>query len=210
MLEIRGLNKSYGSRTILDIGHAHIPAGITHLKGINGSGKTTLSKIISGLIPFTGQIIFQNEFDLAKAPIKYRKLVNYAESEISFPEFLTANDLMHFTSRAKGGTTDQLTLMAETFGLTEYANEHVGTYSSGMLKRMSLALAFLGDPRLILLDEPFNTLDEEAIKILGQLIQQKADEGVNFILVSHQDIETLNVKIDQQYIVKNQTINQIQ
>ena len=136
-------------------------------------------------------------------------MVSYAESEISFPEFLAANDLMHFTSKAKGGTTDQLTSVAETFGITDYANEHIGTYSSGMLKRMSLAMAFLGNPRLILLDEPFNTLDEEAIEILGQLIQQKADEGVNFILVSHQDIKTLNVKIDQRYIVKNQTINLI-
>jgi len=208
MLQIKHLHKKYGDKTILNIDYLKIPKGINHLKGINGSGKTTFSKIIAGLIPFEGEVLLHKTYNPVRDKVSYRKQVNYAESEANFPDFLTANDLIFFVGKAKGATKESITRMATTFGVDEYLYDHIGTYSSGMLKRLSLALAFMGTPSLILLDEPFNTLDLAAIETLKNLIVRKNKNGVNFILVSHQDISDLGIFIDNIYVVKNFTVDQ--
>lgn len=207
MLNIRHLLKKYGNKTILNIDQLEIPEGIIHLKGINGSGKTTFSKIIAGLILFHGEILLHNKFSPVASKVAYRKQVNFAESEANFPDFLTANDMIQFIGKAKGASKESIKSLPETFGVNEYLYDHIGTYSSGMLKRLSLTLAFLGSPSLILLDEPFNTLDTEAIEILKNLIIQYHEQNVDFILVSHQDIGELGVPIDERYLVENHTIN---
>jgi ABC-2 type transport system ATP-binding protein len=206
MLKIKNLIKKYGEKTILNIEELYIERGISHLKGINGSGKTTFSKIVSGIIPFEGELTLFDNYNPVKTKIEYRKQVNYAESEPNYPEFLTANDLIGFVGKAKGANKDEMKTIAETFCVNEYANDHVGTYSSGMVKRLSLCLAFLGNPSLILLDEPFNTLDNDAIEIVQNKIQKLHETGVNFILVSHQDIGRLGMSIHSSYLVENHTI----
>lgn len=206
MLQISKLHKKYGDKTILDIDTLELHSGIIHLKGINGSGKTTFSKIIAGLIPFSGDVLLDNKFRPNRDRVTYRRLVNYAESEPNFPEFLTANDLIQFIGKAKGASAEDIDLMSETFGVNEYLYDHVGTYSSGMLKRLSLCLAFLGDPSLIILDEPFNTLDTEATEILIRTIDAYHAKKVSFLLVSHQDIASLGMRIDSCYHVKDHKI----
>ncbi|MCG8309579.1 MAG: ATP-binding cassette domain-containing protein [Cytophagales bacterium] len=206
MLQVNKLLKKYGDKTILEIENLHIDRGISHLKGINGSGKTTFSKIIAGLIPFEGEVTLLKKFSPVKSGVAYRKQVNYSESEANYPDFLSANDLISFIGKAKGATKNDQTSIAETFGVNEYLFDHIGTYSSGMLKRLSLTLAFLGTPSLVLLDEPFNTLDASAIEILKFMIVKHCDDGVNFILVSHQDIGKLGIRIDGRYMANNLTI----
>jgi len=206
MLTIKNLIKKYGDKTILDIKDLNIEKGISHLKGTNGSGKTTFSKIVAGLIPFDGELTLFDKYSPVKTKVSYRKQVNYAESEPDYPEFLTANDLISFVGKTKGASKDEMKTIAATFGVNEYVYDHVGTYSSGMLKRLSLCLAFLGRPSLILLDEPFNTLDNSAIEILKNEIDTLHGKGVNFILVSHQDIGKLGMLIHASYLVKDHTI----
>ena len=133
--------------------------------------------------------------------------MNFAESEANYPDFLTANEMIRFIGKAKGASNESMQSLSETFGVSEYLYDHIGTYSSGMLKRLSLTLAFLGSPSLILLDEPFNTLDVEAIETLKNMIVRDHEQDVDFILVSHQDIGELGVPIDERYQVKNHTIN---
>ena len=206
MLQVKNLLKKYGDKTILDIDNLQIEKGIVHLKGINGSGKTTFSKIVAGIIPFKGEIILDGKFSPLKNKIDYRMRVNYAESEASYPDFLTANDLISFVGKAKGASKDAIGSVPEQFGIDAYMYDHIGTYSSGMIKRLSLSLAFLGDPSLILLDEPFNTLDVIAIEVLKNLIETRHRKGVNFILVSHQDIRKAGVSITSSFLVENNTI----
>ena len=206
MLHIKNLRKKYGEKVILDIEHLQIAKGINHLKGINGSGKTTFSKIVAGLIPFEGEITLLEQFCPVKTKVDYRMHVNYADSEPNYPDFLTANDLISFIGKAKRATNNEQKKITEVFGVHEYLHDHIGTYSSGMLKRLSLSLAFLGTPSLILLDEPFNTLDTSAIVILRQMVEKFHDKGAHFILVSHQDIDKLDIQIHNRYLVQNQTI----
>ena len=206
MLQINTLQKNYGDKTILKIKELTLPGGIIHLKGINGSGKTTFSKIVAGLIPFEGELILNNSLSPTSTKVEYRKQVNYSESEPDYPEFLSANDLISFVGKAKGTSKKHLKSMVEIFGVNEYLYDQIGTYSSGMIKRLSLVLAFLGKPKLILLDEPFNALDTKAIETLKDMILQFHENGVDFILVSHQDIDHLGVPIDACFMVQHQTI----
>lgn len=206
MLQINNLLKKYGDKTILDIEHLSIEKGIIHLKGINGSGKSTFSKIIAGLIPFHGKVTLFASLSPGKNKVEYRKQVNYSESEPHYPDFLSANDLISFVGKAKGASPASLISIPETFGVNAYLHDPIGTYSSGMLKRLSLCLAFLGNPSLILLDEPFNTLDTKAIDLLKNMIIAQHDKGVNFILISHQNIANLGMPIHASFLVENHTI----
>lgn len=206
MLQINKLLKKYGDKTILDIENLSIGKGIIHLKGINGSGKSTFSKIVAGLIPFHGTVKLFGSLSPTKDKVEYRKQVNYSESEPNYPDFLSANDLIGFVGKAKGATPDSLISIPETFGVHAYLYEPIGTYSSGMLKRLSLCLAFLGNPSLILLDEPFNTLDMKAIDLLKNMITSSHEKGVNFILISHQNIANLGMPVHASFLVKDHTI----
>jgi ABC-2 type transport system ATP-binding protein len=209
MLYVKNLLKKFGDKTILDIKELSIPPGITHLKGINGSGKTTFSRIVAGLIPFKGEVTLLEKYSPLATKTEYRKQVNYAESEPLYPEFFTANDLIAFVGKAKGATREDQKTYIEIFEVNEYLFDTIGTYSSGMLKRLSLCMAFLGSPSLILLDEPFNTLDTDAINRLKDLIHEQNEKAVSFILVSHQDVQQLGVKVDATFLVQNQQVRPI-
>jgi ABC-2 type transport system ATP-binding protein len=207
MLSVENLVKRYGDKTILDVTALKMSQGITHLKGINGSGKTTFSRIVAGLIPFQGEVLLNSRFSPVRDKVAYRKIVNYAEPEPKYPEFLTANDLIRFVGKAKGASDASSHALMEKLGILGYMYDHVGTYSSGMLKRLSLCLAFLGNPQLILLDEPFNTLDTSAIATLKELIDVYHVNGTDFILVSHQDMHEYGIDVNGSFLVENHTIH---
>ncbi|MDZ7607248.1 MAG: ATP-binding cassette domain-containing protein [Cyclobacteriaceae bacterium] len=207
MLRVENLVKRYGDKTILDVPALEMNLGIVHLKGINGSGKTTFSKIVAGLIPFQGEVLLNSKLSPVGDKVAYRKMVNYAEPEPKYPEFLTANDLIRFVGKAKGASEASSNALIEKLGISGYLYDHVGTYSSGMLKRLSLCLAFLGNPALILLDEPFNTLDTSAIATLKELIGMNQANGVDFILVSHQDMHEYGITVSSSFLVENHTIH---
>ena len=82
----------------------------------------------------------------------------------------------------------------------------MGTYSSGMLKKLSLVLAFIGHPKLILLDEPLVTIDKESVPILYSLVKKYSDEGVSFIFTSHQAFEATNLSPIKELEVKNNQV----
>jgi ABC-2 type transport system ATP-binding protein len=206
MLDVKNLRKSYGNKTILDIQELSIPEGIIHLKGINGSGKTTFSKIVAGLIPFDGELLLHGHLNPQNDKVAYRRMVSYAPSEPLYPDFLSPRDLIGFVGKArKASNTGQLQI-AERLGVATYLFDPVGTFSSGMLKRLSLCLAFLGEPKLVILDEPFNALDLEAIDILVDLVKEQHKGGVSFMLVSHQDITQVGIRIDETFTVEGQNI----
>jgi ABC-2 type transport system ATP-binding protein len=180
--------------------------GIIHLKGINGSGKTTFSKIVAGIVPYKGTITLHGKYDPQKTKVKYRKLVNYSEPEAIYPDYLSAYDLLTFVGKAKGASHNDIMSIAEQFGIIEYLYDHTGSYSSGMIKRLSLTLAFLGNPSLIILDEPLNALDSVAIDIVKHMVETSHEKGINFILVSHQELAKVGIPITESFVVEHHTI----
>lgn len=188
MLRISNYRKSYGTTTVLQIESLSLPSGVYWLKGQNGSGKTTLLKSIAGLIPFEGSIEVDG-VNLRKHRMEYTRNVSYAEAEPVYPAFLSGSDLLRFYHKARLGNEAFATEMTKAFGADAYLQNKIATYSSGMLKKLSLLLAFVGHPKLILLDEPFITLDANALQILQQQIAKLSTECVSFLFSSHQELE---------------------
>jgi ABC-2 type transport system ATP-binding protein len=176
------------------------------MEGSNGSGKTTLLKIISGITPFEGSVSF-NGIDLKKSPVTYRKHVAYAEAEPLYPPMLTGNELIRFVQRTRNDASENIQALVSQFNIGHFMNRAVGTYSSGMLKKLSLLLAFIGKPTLILLDEPLITLDTAFIEVLLTVIRQKQAADVSFIVTSHQPFTENTLLVNGHLHVHTQTVN---
>src|SRR4051812_3044142 len=119
MLQLRGFKKSYQSNLVLSVDDLDIPSGISWLKGENGAGKTSLFKSLAGILPFDGDVTLDS-IDLKKNPVAFRRIVNYSEAEPTYPEFLTAKDLVRFVGKAKGATLDQQDFYCNELGVGSY------------------------------------------------------------------------------------------
>ncbi|HVW96302.1 MAG TPA: ATP-binding cassette domain-containing protein [Mucilaginibacter sp.] len=199
MLDFVKFQKFYGNFSALTINEFTLPPGVYWIKGVNGSGKSTLLKSVAGMLAFNGDILLDDAISIKKHPVAYRKLVNFAEAEPLFPEFLTGSEMIRLFAAAKDAPTGQETEFINSMQMQSYMDKPVGTYSSGMLKKLSLVLAFLGRPRLILLDEPLITIDTASLKILYSWIHRlHLEEGVSFMLTSHQTFdETDRLKVTE-------------
>lgn len=205
MLSLNQIDKKYGSHTVLSFDEWKIDSGIFWLKGGNGTGKTTLFRIIAGQTPFSGQVLLNN-IDLKKDSIHFRSKISYAEAEPQYPLFITGHELINFykdVRQAQQQEIDELTLL---FEMDTFLDQKIGGYSSGMLKKLSLICAFIGDVELYILDEPLITIDVESAAKLYQLISSKAKQGKSFLLSSHQEINKEKLKLSQVFEIKNKAI----
>ena len=110
-------------------------------------------------------------------------------------------------SHAKEAPIGQDERLMEGMKLNSYINEPIGTYSSGMLKKLSLVLAFIGNPKLVLLDEPMITIDLKSLKILYQWIVEKhREQGVSFLLSSHQPLEIEGLVPIKKLLIEEQSV----
>ena len=189
MLTVTDFTKAYNGHVVLTVPALHLPPGIHYFRGGNGSGKTTFFRAVAGILPSTGQITLDDRHEINRDPVAYRMRVNYAEAEPLYPAFLTARDLAGFVARAKQAPAGQVNALAETLGATAFWTQPTGQFSSGMLKKLSLLLALLGRPQLVLLDEPLTTLDVATAARLFDLVRQlRTEQNVSFCLTSHQDV----------------------
>lgn len=204
MLQVVNLKKAYGSRVILQIPQLLIPAEAYWVKGNNGSGKTTLMKIISGINPFEGTVVLHG-IDLIKNPLAYRQQVSYAEAEPVFPGFVTGWDLIRFVQNIRKEKDECVQTLVAYFGISHFLDYSIGTYSSGMTKKLALVLAFIGNTKLILLDEPLITLEDVFLPRLFSLIKDRQARGTSFLLSSHQPFREDQFKPAGKIVVENQT-----
>jgi len=206
MLTLDAYRKAYSGRTILAIPRLTFEPGVHWLKGPNGSGKTTLFRSMAGLLPFEGDCRLEDRWSVRKHPVEYRLRVNYSEAEPLYPDFLTAWELIQWVATTKRAPTGQAEALIEAFGMGSFVRTPVGTYSSGMLKKTGLVLALLGNPRFILLDEPFITLDEASVRTVVRLIREGRERGVSFLLSTHQVVTYADLTIDATWQIAAQTV----
>lgn len=209
MITITGFEKSYQGRLALKVPSLALPGGIYWLRGANGSGKSTLLKAMAGLLDFKGSIVLQGKVDLKKQDVAYRRRVNFAEAEPIFPGFLTGREMVNLFAAAKQAPASQPRDYLDSIGLTPDLERPVGAYSSGMLKKLSLALAFLGQPDWILLDEPLITMDAAALEVLYQWIAARRAAGVHFMLSSHQALDAASLAGLQTLVVEDKTVKSL-
>jgi ABC-2 type transport system ATP-binding protein len=189
MLQFEQIEKYYGNHLALQIPSLQLEKGLYWLKGENGSGKTTMMKMVAGLHPFKGDIILDG-FSIKKNRNDFLNKVNFAEAEPIYPAILTAKDLVElYCATKKANIRESIQTIKELHIFDAYQNS-VGSYSSGMLKKLSLALALVGKPEWILLDEPLITIDVDAVVLVCDWINKMQKElGISFIISSHQSFQ---------------------
>ena len=205
MLNFVDVEKSYGSRQILSIPGGGLDPGIYWLQGANGAGKTTLLRMISGLIPFKGDLVLDGH-SLTKSPVHYRRAVSWADAEPRYPGFLTGEDLLAFYLSVRKSSRQASEQLLSAFAMTSYIDTRIGSWSDGMTKKLSLVLALMGHPTLIVLDELLVTLDAGSVNILYQLIQDRLVTGCSFLFTSHQDVDTQRLPLTKKLLIRDQML----
>lgn len=210
MLELLQVRKSYNSAApILDIDSQVLDKGIYWLHGANGAGKTTLIRIIAGIAPFEGDILIDGHSQ-RREPVAYRRLVGWADAEPLYPGFLTGEEIISFYGGILSPEASQIAWLIQQLHIGDWINTRLSGWSSGMIKKLALLLAFLGRPAWITLDEPLITLDENGLTGLLALIREYHDQyGAGFLLSSHQPLPGSRLRSTQNLILVNQSIKLI-
>jgi ABC-2 type transport system ATP-binding protein len=202
MLILKNYRKKYTGHLVLEAESLQIPEGLIWIKGVNGSGKSTLLKSIAGIIPFEGDILL-NGISLKKDPVLIRRKITYADAEPFFPEMLTAREIIEFAASVREESDDKTLELIRYFGVDGFYKQACGGYSTGMLKKVALIMAFLGNPDLILLDEPFAFIDDETEKKLTGLVRRFKDLSKTLLITSHHEVPMEDVSFDWVYRIRD-------
>lgn len=198
VLSVRNVVKTYGQQKVLNDVSLNCEAGVVYgLVGRNGSGKTVLLKCICGLTcPTDGAV-----YVWGKQVGKDMDFPEHMGFIIERPGFLLHEsgfkNLKYLASIQNKISSDQIRRCMELVGLNPNLKKPVGKYSLGMRQRLGIAQAIMEKPRLLILDEPTNGLDNQGVKDIRNLIKDLADDGVTIILASHsrEDIDLLCDKV---------------
>jgi Cu-processing system ATP-binding protein len=185
-VEIGNVVKRFGRvEAVRDVSF-ELPEGETvALVGHNGAGKTTLMKLMLGLIrPTAGRIRVLGE-DPAAGEFAARRRLGYLPENVSFNTALTGRETLAFYARLKREGAGAVAPLLDRVGLGPAADRRVGTYSKGMRQRLGLAQALLGEPRILLLDEPTTGLDPELRQSFYGIVEDLRQRGATVLLSSH-------------------------
>lgn len=183
IIEIKNLQKSFKKQQVLKNISLSIPENCVYgLLGPNGAGKSTLLKMITGLLrPDSGQIIFQGH------PWSRKDLKDIGGLIETPPvyENLSAWENLKVRALILGETEARMREVLEIADLTDTGKKPTGKFSLGMKQRLGIAIALLGHPKLLVLDEPVNGLDPLGIQELRHLIRSFPDQGITVLVSSH-------------------------
>ena len=178
VLTVEHLTKKIGNKTILEDVSLKLDRGqIAGLVGANGAGKTTLMKVILGYSSYQ-----EGQFNVIENKHQKSNIGAFIESPGIYP-FMSGYDNLKLLNESKN--SNDIDTIVSQLKMNEYIHNKAKTYSLGMKQKLGIAIAFLNQPQLIVLDEPMNGLDPKAVRDVRELIIKKAQEGVTFLISSH-------------------------
>ena len=190
MIEISDLTKEYGKfRAVDNISFSVEPGEIFGFLGINGAGKTTTLKMLAGVLkPSSGRIRIGN-YDMQHEPEKAKGITGYIPDRPYIYNKLTGREFLAFVAdlylvplEEASFRIDQL---LEEYGLVQWQNELVESYSHGMKQRLATCAALVHKPKVLIVDEPMVGLDPHGAKFLKTAFRRYADEGMSILLSTH-------------------------
>lgn len=202
-VRISGVAKSYGRvAAVRDLSLTLMAGETIALVGHNGAGKTTLIKLMLGLIrPSAGTVSVLGD-NPAAGEFSARRRLGYLPESVSFNMALTGRETLAFYGRLKGVPHGEIAPLFDRVGLAAAADRRVGGYSKGMRQRLGLAQALLGDPKVLLLDEPTTGLDPALRRSFYEIVDELRAGGATVLLSSHALTE-LEGKVDRIIVVNN-------
>ena len=194
VLTVEHLTKKIGNKTILEDVSLNLKRGqIIGLVGANGAGKTSLMKVILGYSSYQ-----DGTFRIIENKNKKSNVGALIENPGIYP-FMSGYDNLKLLNETKN--THDIDTIVSQLDMDDYILNKAKTYSLGMKQKLGIAIAFLNQPQLIILDEPMNGLDPKAVRDVRELILKKAQEGVTFLISSH--ILSELVKITNSILIIN-------
>ena len=191
MLEIKNYSLEYikGKKAVNDISLQIKEGDIFGFVGSNGAGKSTTIKSMVGINHITSGDILINNISIKKHPLKYKELIAYIPDEPAIYENITGIDYLNFISDMYDvpykKRNDAIKEYSKKFMIDKELNDLVSSYSHGMRQKLILIAAFIHDPLVYILDEPFSSLDPEAAYILKEELRKKAKEGKIIFFSTH-------------------------
>lgn len=190
MIKTEDLCKNYGNFRAVDNLCLNIPAGeLFCFLGPNGAGKTTTIKMLCGLLkPSSGSITIGG-IDISRDPVAIRRFSGYIPDTPFLYDRLTASEFFDFTGDMynipRAVVEKEKGYYFDLFGLSEHAGTLVGDFSHGMRQRLVYSVTFMHNPRVLFVDEPFVGLDPYSIRLIHDMLREKARAGVTILLTTH-------------------------
>ena len=204
-LEVINLTKDYGKKLALDNLNFTFESGIYGLLGPNGAGKSTFMNLLTDNIKITKGEIKWDDVDTKSLGKKYRKLIGYMPQQQGFYEQFSAYDFLMYIGQLKGISRKELKEEIEFWlkkvNLYEVRKRKLGAFSGGMRQRVLLAQALLGNPKIIILDEPTAGLDpKERINMRNIIAEISADK---IVIIATHIVSDIDIIADQVLLLKD-------
>jgi len=190
MLDIKGLTKLYGDKHAVDGLTLHIaPGEIYGFIGHNGAGKTTTIKCCCGILRFEAGEIHIDGISIKEKPLECKKRIAYIPDNPDMYDFMSGIAYLNFVADIFGVTAQQreerIKKYADLFELTSDLAQPISAYSHGMKQKLALISAFIHEPKLIIMDEPFVGLDPKASHLLKGLMREHCEKGGAIFFSTH-------------------------
>lgn len=207
-IEISSLSKNYGKiQALKDVNLKINGSGLVTFLGANGAGKTTLFKILTSIVRPSSGYVKVNGMDIDTDP---RKVLSNLGSLVEEPEFypyLTGREILEFTARVRGvGKRDmegEVERVSKLIGISEYLNRKCGQYSRGMKQRLGVAVALVGNPALLVLDEPTFGMDPLGMLEMRKILKEMKKDKDRLIIMSTHLLDEAREISDRTIIVKS-------
>ncbi len=195
-IELDSVSVRFGDVQALDDVTTHLQSGeVLMLVGPNGAGKSTLLKVLLGLLD-ADTCTLRVDGQPVRVDKKFKSRLGYLPESVAFAESLTGRQVLGFFARARGVAKAQVDVVLARVGLAHAAKRAIRGYSRGMRQRLGLGIAILGDPDLLVLDEPTGGLDQEGLGVLWEVLGEVQQQGRMAILSSH-DLTLLERRVDR-------------
>ena len=207
MLRIENLTKTYGEKRAVDNLSLHIaPGEIYGFIGHNGAGKTTTLKAVVGILQFDKGEVFIKGESIRKNPLACKQKIAYIPDNPDLYEVMTGIKVLNFIADIFGVTEEKrqerIRKYADLFEMTENLAQPIASYSHGMKQKLAIISAWIHEPKLIIMDEPFVGLDPKAAHILKQMMREICDEGGAIFFSTHV-LEVAEKLCDKVAIIRN-------
>ena len=206
-IEIRGLTKRFGDvAAVSDLDVTVEPGRVTAFLGPNGAGKTTTLRMLLGLVRPTSGTATIDGVPYARLEHPLRRVGALLEASDLHPA-RSGRDHLRVQAQAAGIAARRVDEVLAQVGLADHARRRAGQYSLGMRQRLGLAAALLGDPGVLLLDEPANGLDPEGIRWLRELLRHYAEQGRTVLVSTHLLAEVQQIVDDVVVIARGRLLH---